>query len=92
MIITHGAFIINKNNELLICHATNSQKNNGWSIPKGLSEENETSLETVCREVKEETNADMKILSYFPLHETIYPNKKKNSNHIYLELKKHSMN
>ncbi len=77
MIETHGAFILNENNELLICHTTNSKLGKGWSIPKGLSEENETSLETVLREVKEEVNINMKILNYFPLHESVYQNKKK---------------
>ncbi len=40
------------------------QQNEGnWSLPKGHVEENETEMETAIREVKEETNIDVEIIS-----------------------------
>lgn len=52
-----GAIIYNTNNEVLII-----KHNKGhWDFPKGHIEINETELETAIREVKEETNLDIKI-------------------------------
>ena len=53
-----GCIIIDNNKVLLI------QQNQGfWGFPKGHVEDNETEEETALREVKEETNIDVKILS-----------------------------
>ena len=52
-----GCIIIDNNKVLLI------QQNQGfWGFPKGHVEDNETEEETALREVKEETNLDVKIL------------------------------
>ncbi|MBQ9298120.1 MAG: NUDIX domain-containing protein [Clostridia bacterium] len=51
-----GCIIIKDNKVLLI------QQNAGhWGFPKGHVEENESEQETAIREVKEETNIDVKI-------------------------------
>ena len=51
-----GCIIINDNKVLLV------QQNDGhWGFPKGHMEENETEIQTAIREVKEETNLDVKI-------------------------------
>ena len=52
-----GCVVINKDKVLLIKH------NKGhWDFPKGHVEEGETETETAIREVKEETNIDVKII------------------------------
>lgn len=51
-----GCIIIEKEKVLLI------ESNRGnWGFPKGHVEKNETEIETATREVKEETNLDVKI-------------------------------
>lgn len=74
MIKTCGVLFIDKNNNILICRATNS---NNFSIPKGLNEEGESDIDTAAREVKEETGLliDPKKLIYFD--SSLYKNKKK---------------
>ena len=59
-----GAVIIKENNILLI-----EQKSGFYGFPKGHMEEFESEKETAIREVKEETNLDIEILSdlSFPL-------------------------
>lgn len=56
-IITSGIFIVNKNNEVLICHPTNHAPT-FWSIPKGIVENGEMILDAAIRETFEETNID----------------------------------
>src|ERR1035437_5674705 len=51
---TCGTFFVSKDNKLLICHPTNAPKNS-WSIPKGLRDKDESSLDAAIRELKEET-------------------------------------
>jgi 8-oxo-dGTP pyrophosphatase MutT (NUDIX family) len=56
-IITSGIFIVNKKNEVLICHPTNHAPT-FWSIPKGVVEKGEMILDAAIRETFEETNID----------------------------------
>ena len=51
-----GAIIV-KDGKVLVIHQTN----NVWCFPKGHVENDETEVETALREVKEETNLDIKI-------------------------------
>ena len=51
-----GCIIIENNKVLLV-----QQKKGNWGFPKGRVENNETECETALREVKEETNLDVKI-------------------------------
>ena len=51
-----GCIIIENNKVVLI-----QQKKGNWGFPKGRIEKNETEVETAIREVKEETNLDVKI-------------------------------
>jgi len=53
--ISSGIFLINNNNELLVCHPTNHNPN-FWSIPKGRVESDESLLDAAIRETYEETN------------------------------------
>jgi 8-oxo-dGTP pyrophosphatase MutT (NUDIX family) len=53
-----GVFIINKKNELLICHPT-KHADNVWSIPKGKIEEGEDAKVAAIRETFEETNIQL---------------------------------
>jgi len=57
--IASGIFIVNKDNEVLICHPTNHLETL-WSIPKGKVESDENKIEAAIRETKEETNIDLK--------------------------------
>ena len=59
-----GAVIYKKENDefkFLLVH----QHNGHYSFPKGHMEENETEIQTALREIKEETNIDVKIDSNF---------------------------
>lgn len=55
---THGIFVIDSLDKILIVHPTNSSPNH-WSIPKGGGEEGETSIQSAIRETLEETNLDL---------------------------------
>lgn len=55
---SYGCVIIENNKILLIKH----QKGH-WGFPKGHMEKDETPMQTAIREVKEETNIDVEILS-----------------------------
>ena len=76
---TCGVYILNNKNELLICHQTNYKNFNGWSIPKGLNEVDESYIETAIREVKEETSIELDLLldEFKILPISIYKSKKK---------------
>jgi len=67
MRITNGAYIIDKRGNILITHPTN-HVNTLWSIPKGLTDDDETSKEAAIREVWEETNLDLELF----INKTIY--------------------
>ncbi len=56
--ISCGAIVIKNGKVLLIKH-----KEGHWGFPKGHMESGESYIETAKREVKEETNIDIKILS-----------------------------
>lgn len=56
--IAAGVFLIDKSNNVLICHPTN-HKSNVWSIPKGKVEVLETFVGACVRETFEETNIDL---------------------------------
>ena len=51
-----GCIVIENKKVLLV-----QQKKGNWGFPKGRVEKNETECETAIREVKEETNIDVKI-------------------------------
>lgn len=51
-----GCIIIENNRVLLV-----QQTNGDWGFPKGHVKGNETEVETAIREVKEETNVDVKV-------------------------------
>ena len=52
-----GCIIINDKKEVLLVHHTKGH----WDFPKGHVEEDETEVQTAIREVKEETNIDVKV-------------------------------
>lgn len=52
-----GCIIVHNNKVLII-----RQNNGDWGFPKGHIDGNETDVETALREVKEETNLDVKII------------------------------
>ena len=77
---TNGAFIIDSLGKILLTHATNHQMS-VWSIPKGLTDEGETSYEAVVRETIEETTLDLTDYTddtiYKYLGKSLYRHKKK---------------
>jgi len=76
MINTYGIFLICEG-KLLVCHVTNS---NSFSIPKGLADDREYAIDTVKRELFEETNIEfdsLKIVSQKLNKGVIYKTKKK---------------
>lgn len=52
-----GAIVLNSNNEILLVHHNSGH----WDFPKGHIEAEETEEQTAIREVKEETNIDIKV-------------------------------
>jgi len=52
-----GCIVINEKNEVLLIHHNAGH----WDFPKGHVEEGETEIQTAVREVKEETNIDVKV-------------------------------
>ena len=52
-----GCIVINNKNEVLLIHHNAGH----WDFPKGHMEEGETEVQTAIREVKEETNIDVKV-------------------------------
>jgi predicted NUDIX family NTP pyrophosphohydrolase len=75
---TCGFFIIDKNKKVLIVHPTNASWKQ-WSIPKGKCDKDETYLEAAIREVKEETDINLKKYKgkIVPLGKSKYKNRKK---------------
>jgi 8-oxo-dGTP pyrophosphatase MutT (NUDIX family) len=55
---TNGAYIIDSLGKILVTHPTNHSMDL-WSIPKGLYEDGETSLDAAIRETIEETSLDV---------------------------------
>ncbi len=63
MEISCGFVILNVDETVLIAHPTNDYAGRGvWTFPKGCLENTETRLECALREVKEETNLDLKVI------------------------------
>jgi ADP-ribose pyrophosphatase YjhB (NUDIX family) len=57
---TCGIYLFNiHTKKILICHASHS-KSTEWTIPKGLKEDGEDYFTAAVRELKEETNVDIK--------------------------------
>ena len=72
-----GIFLVNKDNEVLICHPTN-QPMTFWSIPKGKVEDGEEFIDAAIRETYEECNVDLtNANSLITLDMTTYTHKKK---------------
>lgn len=80
MEVTNGIFLIDSEKKILLVHPTNHDEH-FWSIPKGLSEDDETSFESAIREMMEETNVDITILEpvkcYMDLGIRTFKSKKK---------------
>jgi ADP-ribose pyrophosphatase YjhB (NUDIX family) len=77
MITTYGVFLVNEKNELLITHPTVMSKNS-WSIPKGRAEDNELFIETIQRELYEETNLKIDFINdYIVLPISVYKSNRK---------------
>ena len=60
-----GAVIFRKNKNDVKLLLVKNHNGRHWSFPKGHIEENETEEETAIREIKEETNLDVKIMDNF---------------------------
>ena len=66
-IISCGAVVYKKDaigTSILLIKQTGNSPN--WGIPKGHMERNENYMATACREVKEETGVDIKIVTRLP--------------------------
>lgn len=59
---TCGMFLFDKRGRMLICHPTNADAG-VWSIPKGLHEAGESYLESAMRELHEEANINLLVLT-----------------------------
>ena len=62
MIITCGAFVIDKNGSILLCRATGTT--NDWTVPKGLMEHYEPPHMAAKRELLEETGININKYTY----------------------------
>ena len=50
--------------QILLLYKSYKNRYDGWVLPKGTVEQGETHEQTALREVKEETDADAKIIKY----------------------------
>ena len=90
---TNGIFLIDSLGKMLVTHPTLSPMDN-WSIPKGLTDEGETSLESTYRELFEETSIDLEkeislndnlVVAYNELSSIKYKsNEKRLNSHIFI--------
>lgn len=60
-----AAFILNENDELLVCRRANDPAKGTLDLPGGFVDYNETLEECVKREIREETGICVKSLRYF---------------------------
>lgn len=75
--IAAGIFLVNKYNQVLVCHPTN-HKPDFWSIPKGKVEDGEALIDAALRETFEETNIDLSSCRGIKVLEPVtYTHKKK---------------
>lgn len=65
-----GAIVIEDGKVLLVKHNAGH-----WDFPKGHVEEGETEFETAIREVKEETNIDIKLKRKIDIYQNIVQKK-----------------
>jgi 8-oxo-dGTP pyrophosphatase MutT (NUDIX family) len=56
VVLSCGVLILNRQRELLLCHATGTAR---WDIPKGVGEPGEAEVQTAVREVIEETGIEL---------------------------------
>ncbi|MCK5018720.1 MAG: NUDIX hydrolase [Candidatus Peribacteraceae bacterium] len=77
--ITCGAFIVDVNYNMLICHATGFRPDEGWGVPKGLMDDGEDRHKTAIRELEEETGIIIENHQYnvFDIGAIRYPYKNK---------------
>jgi len=67
------AIIINSKNEILVLKRNNPPAKGEWWFPGGRIRRGETFLQTLTREVKEETGLDVKVLGLVGVYERIFP-------------------
>lgn len=68
-----AAFILNDNNELLVCRRARQPFIGTFDLPGGFVDASETAEQAVKREIKEETNLDVTTLNYLFSLPNIYP-------------------
>jgi bis(5'-nucleosidyl)-tetraphosphatase len=68
-----GAIIKSSQNDELLILLIKHKNGNHWAFPKGHVENGETEVETALREIKEETNLSVRILSGFKQTVTYSP-------------------
>jgi 8-oxo-dGTP pyrophosphatase MutT (NUDIX family) len=79
MVTTCGLFIFDSTGKILICQPLGIKGRDGWSIPKGKKEKDESELEAALRECLEETGMDFNYTkkSIIELGTAKYKHKKK---------------
>lgn len=63
MVTTAAIVLIDRNGNILGCHATGRPSDSGYDFPKGCVDEGETDFEAACRELKEETGLTLETLA-----------------------------
>jgi 8-oxo-dGTP diphosphatase len=76
-----GVLIINEKNQILLGHRVSTEDTGGifepntWTLPGGKMDYNETIYECAIREVKEETNLDIRDLEVYSANDDIAPDR-----------------
>ena len=78
--LTCGVFITD-GNQVIVCHPTGSSWKNGWSLPKGLKDNDENEIDAAIREVKEETGLEVYDIHLLGITESIYSKSFQNQKH-----------
>jgi len=80
--VTAGIVIIDKEGNILGCHATGKPENTGYDFPKGCVEKGEPDIVTAIRELKEETGL---VVSESDLIDAgIHPHNKEKDIHLFI--------
>lgn len=84
-LVTAAIVMIDKEGNILACHATGRKMDTGWDFPKGCVEEGEEHLQAAIRELREET--DIHLLDYDRARIKdlgVFPHNKEKDIHIFL--------
>ena len=84
-LVTAAIIMIDKEGNILACHATGRKMDTGWDFPKGCADKNESHIHAAVREMMEETGINLWDIEDAQLLDLgIFPHNKEKDIHIYI--------